>query len=84
MKYKSKKDEKFEEIYQMYANDLYRVCLYFAKEEGLAQEIFEQTFIDFYNYFEEINPDCMFAYLVRAAKDLFYELRERRNYEPRS
>lgn len=81
VKYKSEKDKKFDSIYQAYANDLYKVCLYFTEDKASAQEITEQTFIDFYSYFEEIDSDYVFAYLVRAARELFYDSRERRIYE---
>lgn len=72
VKYRSKKEEKFDAIYRAYADDIYRVCVYFVKDEDVAQEIAQRTFVDFYEHFENVNPDYMFAYLVRTAKDLVY------------
>lgn len=70
MKHKTTKEEKFEVVYQSYADEVYRVCLWFTRDEEKAQEIAQQTFVNFYEYFEEVSPECWLAYLVCTAKDL--------------
>lgn len=72
MRYRSTKQEKFDSIYRSYSNDIYRVCLYLLKNEQLAQEIMQQTFLICYDDFENVASDCVFAYLVCTAKELAY------------
>ena len=70
MKNRSEKERRFDEIYNNYANDVYRVCLYFTRDKAEAQKIAEQTFIEFYDEFEEINPEYWSAHLICKARDL--------------
>lgn len=74
MEYRSRKEEEFDNIYRLYANDIYRVCLHFTRDEDLAQDIMQRVFVEFYDYFETVSPDCVFAYLVRAVKNLVCSL----------
>lgn len=73
MEHKLTKEERFDRIYRSYSNDIYKVCLYFVKKEDVAQDIMQQTFVNFYDHFETIDPDYMFPYLVRTAKNLVYD-----------
>ena len=70
MEYKSKKEELFDSIFRMYVEDVYRACLYVSRNEDLAQEVTQQAFVNFYERFEEVKPECVKAYLIRAAKNL--------------
>lgn len=72
MNYISTKEEKFDSIYRSYSDDIFRLCLYFTKDRDTAQDLAQQTFIKCYNHFEDVNPDCMHAYLMRTARNLFY------------
>ena len=72
MDYKSTKEEKFDSIYRSYSDDVFRLCMFFTKDNETAQDLAQLTFIKCYDHFEEVNPDCMHAYLVRTARNLFY------------
>lgn len=67
------KQKKFEKIYKSYANEIYKVCLYYSKNEIKAQDITEQVFLDYYRKIEEIDSNHIFAYLVQQAKRLSTE-----------
>ena len=71
VEYGATKEEKFDNIYRLYSKDVYKVCLYYSKNEDLAQDLMQQTFLKFYDHFEKLNPNCMQAYLIRSAKNLF-------------
>lgn len=64
MRYKSEKEKRFDAIYQAYADDVYRVCLHITKDEKQARKIFHQSFMEFYDYFEKVNPDHRYAHLL--------------------
>lgn len=64
------REKEFENVYQSYANDIYRLCLYYLKDENQAKDIAIQVFLNFYKIFDEVNPDYRLGYLVREAKEL--------------
>ena len=64
------KIDQFENTYQTFANDIYKVSLYFLREEKKAQKITEQVFFEFYEELESVDSDHVFAYLVYKAKRL--------------
>ncbi len=72
MKYLSEKEERFDSIYRSYADDVFRVCLYFAKDYDVAQDLAQQTFINFYDHFESVKIENVHAYLMRTARNLYY------------
>lgn len=70
VKYRSKTEEKFDAIYKAYADDIYRVCLCYVKDKDAAQELTIQTFLEFYDYFEDVTQELVRAYLVHTARRL--------------
>lgn len=70
MNHRVTKEEKFKGIYQTYADDIYRVCIYLVKDKELAKDIMQQAFLDFYKKFENVTEDCVFAYLVHTARNI--------------
>lgn len=70
MQNRIEKIEQFENIYQTFVNDIYKVSLYFLKEEKKAQKITEQVFLEFYEELDRVDSDHIFAYLVYKAKTL--------------
>ncbi len=70
MKYSTRKERRFKKVYEMCADEVYRVCLYFMRDEKEAQRIAEQAFVEFYDEFEDIDPKYWKAYLVCKARDL--------------
>ena len=65
-----RKREQLDKIYRVYADDIYRVCLHYTKDEQLAQDVMQETFLDYYNNFENLSWECAYAYLVYKAKEL--------------
>ncbi len=72
MNYRSSKEERFESIYRAYADDILKVALHHTKDEYVAQEITQKTFIQFYKHFEDEEIECIRAYLICSAKRLAY------------
>ena len=72
VEHKTTKEEKFGVLYQLYIKDIYKVCLHLTMNEEQAQEIAKQTFVNFYEHFENVSSDCVFAYLVNTAKVFAY------------
>lgn len=72
MEYKIEKESIFGNLYQEYMDDIYKVCLHYAKNEYVAQDIMQQAFTNFYEHIGEVQPDCVRAYLVRSSKNLVY------------
>ena len=68
----STKEERFDSIYRSYSDDVFKLCLYFTRDRDTAQDLAQQTFIKCYNHFEDISPEYMQAYLMRIARNLFY------------
>ncbi len=66
------KEERFEKIYRQYKDEVYRISLYYTKNEQESQDITQKVFYKFYLYFDKINPDCIKAYLFRSARNLSY------------
>lgn len=64
------REKKYEVVYKSYADDIYRLCLYFSKEEKQAANITQQVFIKFYKIYDKVHPDCILGHLVREAKGL--------------
>jgi len=61
--------KKFEKLYRTYQHDVYRVCFHFAKDEHIANDMTQKTFLTFYNHFEKLAPDKIKSYLWRSAKN---------------
>lgn len=72
MEQKTAKEKAYEAVYQSYSEDVYRVCLHLTKDKEQAREYSLKTFIKFYEQFQEVDESCMFAYLVRIAKNLVH------------
>lgn len=75
MKYKSEKEEKFDKIYQLYSDEVYKVCIHLVKNKALALEIMQEAFVEFYEEFENVNSESMLSNLVRIVKNLVYRQR---------
>jgi len=64
------KKEKFEELYRTYQNLVYRVSLHYTKDTYAAEDVTQKVFYQFYTHFDNVNPDCVKAYLARSARNL--------------
>ncbi len=87
MKFKETKED-FDSIYRAYSADVYRASLHIVKNSEIASQMMQQAFANFYYKAETVNPGCVKAYLICAARNLSknyvtskdYKLR----YEPRN
>lgn len=70
MRNKDEKIKQFENIYQTFVNDIYKVSLYYLKDEKKAQKVTEQVFLEFYEELDSVDSNHIFAYLVYKAKRL--------------
>ncbi len=67
-----KKEERFEKLYQQYRNDVYRISLYYTRNEQEAQDITQKVFFAFYLRMDKIQMEYVREYLVTAARNLSY------------
>lgn len=67
---KSMKWKRYEQIYRIYANDVYRVCLHYSQDKQKAADDTERVFTEFYHEFEDAESDQFFALLISKAKSL--------------
>ena len=72
MQYKNTKEEQFDKIYRAYQSEVYKISLYYTKNEQAAQDITQNVFFQFYCHFENVNPDSIRAYLLRVARNLSF------------
>lgn len=72
MNYRNSKEERFDSIYKAYADQVYRIGLYYTKDAYVAQEISQKVFINFYKHFDDIRKDGIRSYLIRSAQNLSY------------
>ncbi len=66
------KEEKFEEIYRIYQHDVYKISVYYTKDDYIAQDIAQKAFYKLYLHFEHVNMDSVRSYLLRTARNLSY------------
>ena len=64
------KTEKFELIYERYANDVYRLSLYLLKDETKAQDITQRAFENIYKRLQESDEESVCNQLLIEAKRL--------------
>ena len=53
----------------MYEDEVYKTCLYFAKDEHIARDMTQKTFLSIYDHYENVKPGRIKPYLIRAAKN---------------
>ena len=61
------REEDFVKYYDMYERIVYRVSLHYTKDTYAAEDITQKVFCELLSRFDTINPDCVKAYLTRAA-----------------
>lgn len=64
------REKNYEVVYDSYANDVYKICFYYLRDENQAANITQQVFLNFYKVYDEVNPDHILGHLVREAKRL--------------
>ena len=63
----------FDEVIDSYLNDVYKICFYFLRDQELASQITRQTFLNFYDRYENVKSDWIYWELVSTAKKLSEE-----------
>ena len=66
------KEVKFEKIYRIYQNDVFKISLYYTKDEHIAQDIAQKVFYQFYLHYDNVNLEKVRSYLIRCARNLSY------------
>lgn len=64
------REKLYEEVYASCADDVYKICFYYSRDEEKAKDIAQQAFINFYDIFDKVESKYMLAYLVREVKSL--------------
>lgn len=72
MEHKRIKEARFDKIYRTFQNDVYKISLYYTKDEHIAQDIAQKVFYLLYLHFDNVNLDTVKAYLLRSARNLSY------------
>lgn len=74
-------DFAFTELYNRYSDEVYRYCLFLASDKQFAEDIFQDTFVNYLakkeHKSEVVNVK---AYLIRTAKNLFINRKRNVNY----
>lgn len=66
--------EGFRDIYQKNVNEVYRFLLSLCRDESLAEELTQETFLKALSNIESFRGDCkMSVWLCQIAKNLFYK-----------
>lgn len=77
MQYKTTKEKEFDELYQTYRNDVYKISLYYTKDEHIAEDMTQNIFFQIYSHFENVRMDTVRPYLVRITRNICFNwLRE--------
>jgi RNA polymerase sigma-70 factor (ECF subfamily) len=63
----------FDELYQRYAPDVYRFCLYLSGQRAEAEDITSETFVRAWTAAEPIRTATVRAYLFTIARNLFLQ-----------
>lgn len=62
--------KQYEQLYRMYANDVYRLSLYLVQDENKAKKITQQAFANVYKKSSEIDKNSIRGQLLIEAKRL--------------
>ena len=57
-------------VYQIYEQEVYKTCLHFAKDEHIARDMTQKTFLSIYDHYDNIKPGRFKPYLMRTAKNI--------------
>lgn len=66
--------EQYENIYQKYADDVYRVSLYLTRQPRIAKDITKQAFENLYKELDEVEETYIFGYLIQKVKSYAEEV----------
>lgn len=62
--------KQYEQVYRLYANDVYRLSLFLVQDENEAKKITQQTFANIYTKLDEIDQNSIYSQLLIETKKL--------------
>ena len=71
------KKKKFEEVFKNYSSVVMKYVYFHARDEELAQEICQQTFLAYYKNMDNGDDDLIKAWLLRTAKNEIIDYRRK-------
>ena len=63
----------FQDLYDLYASDVYRFVLWLAGDGAEAEDVTSETFVRAWTRRETINTETLKAYLFTIARNIFLE-----------
>lgn len=73
----------FEDLYDSYAEDVYRFSLFLSRDSDEAKDITSETFIRVWVRKNTIRTETLKAYLIMIARNIFLEKQRRMNRQVR-
>lgn len=67
---KSIMGKQYEKIYRQYADDVYKISVYYLHDEEQAKEVVEKAFKSLYKHINEVHPDYILGYLLGEVKGM--------------
>ena len=61
---------KFEKVYRTHADNIYKICLYYLRDEEQASDLAVKVFLNYYVEYGEENSKHTFGRLVNETKKL--------------
>ena len=79
-KNKSDKQQAFAEIYVRYSQKLYTYCLRMSKNVEIAKDLYQETFVKFYNSISQKNDTgSLISYLIAIARNTWLNDKRKQN-----
>ena len=69
---RKQKREAFEVVFRTYEHDVYRLFLYFVRNDDVAADLAHQAFVSLYLNYERIDPETIRGYLFRMVRNMSY------------
>lgn len=71
-------EKKCAEVYKRYADDVYKVCIFYLRDEKKAKDFSVQAFQKLYEHFDEVEPKYMLGYLIHEVKSMIQEASDKK------
>ena len=70
MKVRTESEEKYEKVFAECKDDIVLICKYYVKDDYIANEIMQKTFVKVYERYRFERPEKLKAYLSNAARNM--------------
>ena len=81
MDIKSIDQSAFDAVYEVIAEKVYRIALYYSGDHHAAEDITQTVFMTLYDNLENVNPERIVPWLKTIAKHMALNYRKHINYE---